>query len=110
MSKQYQPQVPFNVPFKHLKRKLESCVSLHEKKKLRNRIYTTDRSCKKSDYFKRTLDIIHEAVYMKKKISFIYADSILYSDEIRKKKHSYVVSPYVISCNDGRFFLIALPE
>ncbi len=94
----------------YLKRKLESCISLHEKKKLRNRIYTTDRSGKKSDYYKRNLDVIHEAVYYKKKISFTYADPILYSEETRKKKHSYVVSPYVISCNEGRFFLIAGSE
>ena len=76
----------------YLKRKLESCISLHEKKKLRNRIYTTARSGKKRDYYKRNLDVIHEAVYYKKKISFTYADPILYSEETRKKKHSYVVS------------------
>lgn len=94
----------------YLKRKLESCISLNEKKKLRNRIYTTDRVSMKSDNFKRNLDIIHDAVASKKKISFIYADPILTFEETRKKKHTYVVSPYVISCNDGRFFLIAGSE
>ncbi len=94
----------------YLKRKLESCISLHEKKKLRGRIYTTDRVSMKSDNFKRNLDVIHDAVSSKKKISFIYADPILTFEETRKKKHTYVVSPYVISCNDGRFFLIAGSE
>lgn len=91
----------------YLKRKLENSVSLHEKKKLRNRVYTTDKISVRSDSFKRNLDTIHEAIALKKKISFMYADPILSLEETRKRRNTYVVSPYVISCNDGRFFLIA---
>ena len=53
---------------------------------------------------------MHEAIALKRKISFTYSDPILNFEDTRKKKHSFVVSPYVISCNMGRFFLIAGSE
>lgn len=93
-----------------LKRKLESSVSLHEKKKLRMRSYTTEKLSSKKDSFKRNLDIIHEAVFYKKKISFTYTDPILRFESSRKKKTFHTVSPYVVSCKDGKLFLIAGSE
>ena len=94
----------------NLRRKLEKCVSVYERKKLRNRIYSTNRVSIRSKAFKRSLDVMHEAIALKRKISFTYSDPILNFEDTRKKKHSFVVSPYVISCNMGRFFLIAGSE
>lgn len=93
-----------------LKRRLEESVSRYEKKKLRKRVYTTDRTIVKSDYFKRTLDIIHEAISEKKKLSFDYISADLLVSGGKKKRKSFTVSPYIVSCISGRFFLIAGSE
>lgn len=54
-----------------------------------------------------SLDVINDAISGKKKVSFTY-NEIGTDFKLRKKKEApYIVSPYQIVANNGRFYLIA---
>ncbi len=54
-----------------------------------------------------SLDAINKAIARKKKISFIYNEVGIDFELHPKRKEPYIVNPYQIVANNGRFYLIA---
>lgn len=90
--------------------KIEKLCSRHEAYALQSTVYVSGRA-KCPEDTSRNIGYIHEAILHNKQITFRYFD---YTWEGKKRyrteggvKNLYVVSPYYLMYNDGRYYLLA---
>ena len=86
--------------------KLGTLCSDYEAEQLIRKVYVADRDTSENERIYLNVDAIHRAISEKKKISFKYFD---YDINKRKKYRDgvRVCSPYALTWNDERYYLIA---
>lgn len=86
--------------------KLGTLCSGYEAEQLFRKVYVADRDASENERIYLNVDAIHRAISEKKKISFGYFD---YDIHKRKKYREgvRVCSPYALTWNDERYYLIA---
>ena len=92
---------------KELSRKLTSLTSTHQKKQLVRHMYTTGRVKPGNENIFYYIDLINNAIELKKKICF----SIIEFDGRKKKTlrndgEVYVISPYAMYWNDDFYYVV----
>lgn len=92
---------------KELSRKLASLTSEHQRKQLVRHMYTTGRIKPGNENIFYYIDLINNAIELKKKISF----SIIEFDGRKKKTlrndgEVYVISPYAMYWNDDFYYVV----
>ena len=92
---------------KELSRKLTNLTSLHQKKQLVRHMYTTGRVKQGNENIFYYIDLINNAIELKKKIGF----KIIEFDGRKKKVHRhdgevYVMSPYAMYWNDDFYYVV----
>ena len=92
---------------KELRRKLTSLTSTHQKKQLVRHMYTTGRVKPGNENIFYYIDLINNAIELKKKICF----SIIEFDGRKKKTlrndgEVYVISPYAMYWNDDFYYVV----
>lgn len=89
-----------------LLKKIESLSSVHQAKQINRQVYIADRVKAMNERIYLNVDVIHRAISENKQISFKYFDY-----DINKKKRYRdgvrTCSPYALSWNDERYYLIA---
>lgn len=89
-----------------LLKKIESLSSVHQAKQINRQVYIADRVKAMNERIYLNVDVIHRAIAENKQISFKYFDY-----DINKKKRYRdgvrTCSPYALSWNDERYYLIA---
>ena len=89
---------------KDLSNKLSSFLSKHQRKQY-NYIYKADdinRTDNKQLFY--TIDVLNEAIKEGKQVEFTY--SKIYLDESKKKSKTYLINPYFLVNNQGRYYLV----
>ncbi len=92
-----------------LLKKIEKLASVHEAKQIHRQVYITNRVKSMNERIYINVDAIHRAITEGKQISFKYFDYNIgkkkkYRDGLR------VCSPYALSWDDERYYLIAYYE
>lgn len=92
-----------------LLKKIESLSSIYDAKQIQRQVFVANRVKAMNERIYLNVDAIHKAIWEEKKISFRYFDYDL------KKQKKYrdgqrVCSPYALTWNDERYYLIAYYE
>lgn len=93
--------------------KVESLASVHEGRQLQRQVYVTNRVKNQSETIYYTVDDIHRAISLDKKITFSYLEWVLGSgsDKIYKRRRKdgkeYCVSPWALTWDDENYYLVA---
>lgn len=93
--------------------KVESLASIHEGRQLQRQVYVSNRVKNQSETIYYTVDDIHRAISMDKKITFSYLEWALGSgkDRIYKRRRKdgkvYCVSPWALTWDDENYYLVA---
>lgn len=92
-----------------LLKKIESLSSIYEAKQIHRQVFVSNRVKAMNERIYINVDTIHRAIAEGKKISFIYFD---YGIDKKKKYRDglRVCSPYALSWDDERYYLIAYYE
>ena len=92
-----------------LLKKIEGLASVHEAKQIHRQVFVSNRVKAMNERIYINVDTIHRAIAEGKKISFKYFD---YDLEKKKKYRDglRVCSPYALSWDDERYYLIAYYE
>ncbi len=92
-----------------LLKKIEGLASVHEAKQIHRQVFVSNRVKAMNERIYINVDTIHHAIAEGKKISFKYFD---YDLEKKKKYRDglRVCSPYALSWDDERYYLIAYYE
>ncbi len=96
---------------RELIRKLEKLASHHQAVYLQREVCLTNRPKSFNENIYLNVDIIHEAIGKKKGIRFKYYDYSLSKRKVYRKEGSfYYTSPYGLSWDDEKYYLIAFSE
>lgn len=89
-----------------LLKKIESLSSVYQAKQINRQVYIADRVKAMNERIYLNVDVIHRAIAENKQISFKYFD---YDMQKRKRYRDglRVCSPYALSWDDERYYLIA---
>ncbi len=89
-----------------LLKKIESLSSIYQAKQIKRQVYIADRVKAMNERIYLNVDVIHRAIAENKQISFKYFD---YDMQKHKKFRDglRVCSPYALSWDDERYYLIA---
>ena len=92
-----------------LLRKIEKLASVHEAKQIHRQVYVANRVKSMNERIYINVDVTHRAIAEGKQISFKYFD---YNIEKKKKYRDglRVCSPYAMTWDDERYYLIAFYE
>ena len=88
-----------------LKKKIEAIAGDRARKHIRRRVYTVNRSLRQPEQYTENLNIVHNAIAQKKKISFVYEEGITIGKHVKKAR--FCASPYAVICQAGSMMLIA---
>jgi len=89
-------------------KKLEGLTSVYDAGKLRRQVYIQNRVKNMNESIYYSVDALHGAISEGKKISFKYFDYDMGKERVfRRGGARYVVSPIVLSWNEGNYYLIA---
>ena len=89
-------------------KKLEGLASTHDAGKLRRQLYIQNRVKNMNESIYYSVDTLHEAIALGKKISFKYFDYNIEKERVfRRDGARYIVSPIVLSWNEENYYLIA---
>lgn len=94
---------------RELLRKIEGLASVYEAKQLSRQVYIADRVKTMNERIYISVDRIHRAIAMKKQITFKYFD---YDLSLRKRYRDgeRICSPYALTWDDGRYYLVSFYE
>lgn len=95
-------------------KKLENLTSENEAKKLQRQVVVSNRVKTMNEKVKYTIDSVHEAINIGRKISFYYFKWEVSHDGVQKivktrrnNGERYVVSPWALTWDDENYYLIA---
>ncbi|MBR4434661.1 MAG: WYL domain-containing protein [Clostridia bacterium] len=94
----------------YLIEKLQSCLSIHQKRQYRH-LFTADPDKKtpnRSVFF--NIDSLDEAIARRQKVAFVYQQYGLDKRLHPRRKEKYVVSPYSMVCDNQRYYLLCIKE
>ena len=92
-----------------LVKKLQGLTSRHESGQLRRQVYTTNRVKAFNEEVLYSVDAIHKAIAEGRKIAFKYFDYDI-SKKKRYRDEERVCSPYALTWDDERYYLIAYSD
>lgn len=96
---------------RELIKKLESLLSVYEAKELDRSVYVTNRIKSDNESIYYTLDSIHDALYKKNKISFLYCEWNVEKELVpRKNGKRYKANPLGLTWDDEKYYLIAYDD
>jgi predicted DNA-binding transcriptional regulator YafY len=96
---------------RELIKKLEGLLSKYDAKDLEREVYVANRIKSGNESVYITVDIIHKAVSLRKKISFKYCEYNLNKDLVpRRDGKIYSVSPIALIWDDEYYYLVGLDE
>lgn len=91
--------------------KLSSMVSEFQKKELVRTLVVDDKIKPKNTQIYYIVDTIHEAINLKKKISFLYFDYLPTKEKhIKNDGEPYIISPYSLLWNGDYYYLIGYSD
>ena len=89
-----------------LLKKIESLSSVYQAKQIRRQVYIADRVKAMNERIYLNVDVIHRAIAENKQISFKYFDYDMQKHK-RYRDGLRICSPYALSWDDERYYLIA---
>ena len=89
-----------------LLKKIESLSSIYQAKQIKRQVYIADRVKAMNERIYLSVDVIHRAIAENKQISFKYFDYDMQKHK-RYRDGLRVCSPYALSWDDERYYLIA---
>ena len=87
--------------------KIESLTSKHIAKTIQSQVYVSDRVKSMNESIFYNVDLINNAIYQKKQISFNYYAWNLKKELVSKKNEKYIVSPVFLNCDGQNYYLVA---
>ncbi len=95
-------------------RKIEHLTSIHEAQKLQRQVYISNRIKSLNECIYYNVDYLHEAIAQNKQIKFQYFEWVVnfnqpekVSKQFRKEGERYCVSPWALSWDDEKYYLVA---
>ncbi len=91
-----------------LVKKLSDLASIHEREALNRRVHVDGRVKSQSDSVFYNVDTIHEALRMRRKISFLYYKyDVHFEQQVQHGGAPYVLTPVQVAFSDGFYYLVA---
>lgn len=95
-------------------RKIERLTSIHEARELQRQVYISNRIKTPNECIYYNIDYLHEAIAQDKRIKFRYFEWVVNFDQpekisrqFRKNGGWYCVSPWALSWDDEKYYLVA---
>lgn len=96
---------------RELIKKLESLLSVYEARELDRSVYVSNRIKSDNESIYYTLDSIHDALYRKNKIAFLYCEWNVEKELVpRKNGKKYYANPLGLTWDDEKYYLIAYDD
>ncbi|MCQ2523278.1 MAG: WYL domain-containing protein [Lachnospiraceae bacterium] len=96
---------------RELIKKLESLLSVYEARELDRSVYVSNRIKSDNESIYYTLDSIHDALYRKKKISYLYCEWNVDKELVpRKNGKLYITNPLGLTWDDEKYYLIGYDD
>lgn len=92
-------------------KKLEQLTSKHDAKQLQRQVYVTGRIKTENESIYYLIDALHKAIQENKQIAFTYLEWNSKKELVPRKSGSeYIVSPWMLICNEENYYLAAYDE